>query len=424
MPSAVTIQATSKYPGVEYDEDAEGAPVVTLSPSAVDNLWACPVCWLMENRFAGPRLGSTATRFGTLIHAVAQRGSEEGLDMPGAVTGTSVETRIDTVAKRLVDIYDEIKPDLADITKAQERYAAMCKDEQAETMLRNLAAYFVTSNESDYLGKNAGKFAVGTLKSAECESEFFARFGLDDILAAYNALPGMKPIGRKTLMPLMGALVGGWPEGMREDMTVRLTGRIDRKETRVMPDGSTAIRLIDYKTGKKRQLGEIFSDLQLACYQLGLTFPEHGRHRRRPRIAQSGLFYVQEDAAPASSYSPEGAFQPPLLVDGALNPEGFVARDHYPRLDKFVDIPAFPPDRPRALDQVDDQAWQDFLHWNGTQAMWSLIMIARVFYAAAASRSHVLVAHPTRQHKEKCRMKDVCPACAGQVVTVYETRQA
>lgn len=424
MPSAVTIQATSKYPGVEYDEDTEGAPVITLSPSAVDNLWACPVCWLMENRFAGPRLGSAATRFGTLIHAVAQRGSEEGLDMPGTVVGTSVETRIDTVTKRLVDIYDEIKPDLADITKAQERYAAMCKDEQAETMLRNLAAYFVTSNESDYLGKNAGKFAVGTLKSAECESEFFARFGLDDILAAYNALPGMNPIGRKTLMQLMGALVGGWPEGMREDMTVRLTGRIDRKETRVMPDGSTAIRLIDYKTGKKRQLGEIFSDLQLACYQLGLTFPEHGRHRRRSRIAQSGLFYVQEDAAPASSYSPEGAFQPPLLVDGALNPEGFVARDHYPRLDKFVDIPAFPPDKPHTLDQVDDQAWQDFLHWNGTQAMWSLIMIARVFYAAAASRSHVLVAHPTRQHKEKCRMKDVCPACAGQVVTVYETRQA
>ncbi|WP_338024274.1 PD-(D/E)XK nuclease family protein [Bifidobacterium pongonis] len=410
--------------GIEFDEDAEGAPIVTLSPSAVDNLWACPVCWLMENRFAGPRLGSASTRFGTLIHAVAQRGSEEGLDMPGAVAGTSAQTRTDTVAKRLIDIYDELKPDIADITKAQERYAAMCKDEKAETLLRNLASYFATSNESDYLGKNAGKFSIGTLRSAECETEFSARFTLDDILAAYNALPGMKPIGRATLMQLMGALVGGWPEGMREDMTVRLTGRIDRKETRVLPDGSTTIRLIDYKTGAKRHLGEIFSDLQLVCYQLGLVFPERGRRRKPVHIAQSGLFYVQDDAAPALSFSPEGAFQPPLFVDGVLNPEGFEPRDHYPKLARFIDIPAFPQDRPHALDQVDDEAWQDFLHWNGTQAMWSLVMIARVFYAAAASRSRVLVAHPNSQHKDKCRMKDVCPACAGQIVTVYETRQA
>lgn len=26
------------------------APMVTLSPSAVDSLWACPVCWMLENR--------------------------------------------------------------------------------------------------------------------------------------------------------------------------------------------------------------------------------------------------------------------------------------------------------------------------------------------------------------------------------------
>ena len=60
--------------------DAQAAPMVTLSPSAVDSLWACPVCWMLENRFAGPRPSSVATSFGTLIHAVAQQGSEEGLD--------------------------------------------------------------------------------------------------------------------------------------------------------------------------------------------------------------------------------------------------------------------------------------------------------------------------------------------------------
>jgi len=225
-------------------------------------------------------------------------------------------------------------------------------------------------------------------------------------------------------MQLMGILVGGWPEGMREDLTVRLSGRIDRKEMRRLRDGSQTIRLIDYKTGRKRQLAEIFNDLQLVCYQLGLMFPEHGRAGERPHIAQSGLFYVQDDAAPASSYSPESAFQPPLFLNGALNAEGFVARDHYPRLDKFTDIPPLPAGKPSALDAVDDNAWQGFLSWNGTQAMWSLTMIARVFYAAAASRSHVIVAHPTRQHKGHCRMTDVCPACAGQIDTVFETRQA
>lgn len=409
---------------VEETLDDNGSPVVTLSPSAVDNLWACPVCWLLENRFAGPRIGSAATSFGTLIHAVAQKGSAEGLDLPGAVAGSSVESAVDAVAHRLVDIYDAIKPDFSSIAKAAERYTAMLKDEQAETTLHNLASYFVESNASGYLNKNEGKFDIGTLESASCEEEFSARFGLDDICMAYNALPGMSPVGRTALMQLMGILVGGWPEGMREDLTVRLSGRIDRKEMRRLRDGSQTIRLIDYKTGRKRQLAEIFNDLQLVCYQLGLMFPEHGRAGERPHIAQSGLFYVQDDAAPASSYSPESAFQPPLFLNGALNAEGFVARDHYPRLDKFTDIPPLPAGKPSALDAVDDNAWQGFLSWNGTQAMWSLTMIARVFYAAAASRSHVIVAHPTRQHKGHCRMTDVCPACAGQVDTVFETRQA
>lgn len=220
--------------------DDNGSPVVTLSPSAVDNLWACPVCWLLENRFAGPRIGSAATSFGTLIHAVAQKGSAEGLDLPGAVAGSSVESAVDAVAHRLVDIYDAIKPDFSSIAKAAERYTAMLKDEQAETTLHNLASYFVESNASGYLNKNEGKFDIGTLESASCEEEFSARFGLDDICMAYNALPGMSPVGRTALMQLMGILVGGWPEGMREDLTVRLSGRIDRKEmrpaTRWQPD--------------------------------------------------------------------------------------------------------------------------------------------------------------------------------------------
>ena len=54
------------------DGKTRQSDVVTLSPSAVDNLWACPVCWMLENRFSGPRMGSVATNFGSLIHTVAQ----------------------------------------------------------------------------------------------------------------------------------------------------------------------------------------------------------------------------------------------------------------------------------------------------------------------------------------------------------------
>ena len=115
------------------------------------------------------------------------------------------------------------------------------------------------------------------MAGAECEREFAARFDVRDILDAYNAVPGLHPIGRNTLVRLMGALVGGWPEGMDEHLTVRLSGRIDRMETRVLADGGECIRLIDYKTGRTPTVKQIFNDLQLVCYQLGLVFPEDGR---------------------------------------------------------------------------------------------------------------------------------------------------
>lgn len=118
----------------------------------------------------------------------------------------------------------------------------------------------------------------------------------------------------------MGALVGGWPEGMDEHLTVRLSGRIDRMETRVLADGGECIRLIDYKTGRTPTVKQIFNDLQLVCYQLGLVFPEDGPRGAKalaamPHISQSVLFHVGQNAAPARSYAPEGAFQPPLFTD-------------------------------------------------------------------------------------------------------------
>ncbi|NMM93773.1 PD-(D/E)XK nuclease family protein [Bifidobacterium oedipodis] len=417
------------------------APVVTLSPSAVDGLWACPVCWLLEHRFAGPSPSSVNANFGTLIHEIARRGSEEGLDRLddapqtlsalGLDASATQDQRCDAVAERLYDIYQSLRPDPTAIADAPQRYAAIRKDESAKDVLANIADYFVTSTQPDvYLGKNAANFAIGTLVEAECEKEFAARFSLDDILAAYNAVPGMQPIDKAQLSRIMATLVSGWPEGMSDDLEVRLSGRIDRLEKRVLADGRSNMRLIDYKTGKTPTVPQIVNDLQLVCYQLGLTFPE-GKPRgaqalaKAPNIGQSALFHVAEHAAPATSWETESLFQPPLFTDGTLNAQAFTARFRYKNPDSLFDMPV--PDANNVPEGVSAQAWQQFAALAGTQTLWSLTMIARVFYAAAASRSATLTAHPTAVHVKGCskrQISQVCPACGGQIDTVFETRQA
>mgnify|MGYP002732034060 FL=1 len=83
------------------DGKTRQSDVVTLSPSAVDNLWACPVCWMLENRFSGPRMGSVATNFGSLIHTVAQKATEAGLDMPEQHTAISDMDNIDAITEQM-----------------------------------------------------------------------------------------------------------------------------------------------------------------------------------------------------------------------------------------------------------------------------------------------------------------------------------
>nr|WP_239647769.1 PD-(D/E)XK nuclease family protein [Bifidobacterium callitrichos] len=424
----------------------EHAPMVSLSPSSVDRLWECPVCWMLENTFAGPRPSAIATSFGTLIHAVAQRGSEEGIDLPGFMADAPHEQRLAAVTERLKAIYDELRPDTSLIEDPASRYAAIRKDEGAGETLANIASYFVDGNEAGYLGANAKYFDIGRLERASCEEEFAARFDLGDILAAYNATPGVEPVDRHGLSELMGLLVGGWPEGMRDDLIVRLAGRIDRKEIRTLPDGGTRVRLIDYKTGQLPAVSQIVNDLQLVCYQLGLTFPERpaasGQSQSKggsfgprgaealaiaPEIGQSALFHVEHKSAPAHSRAPEGLHQPALFTSGSLNAHAYTPRSYFPNPAKILDMPAIaldPSARPEGLANVDDAQWAAFASLNGTQALWSLTMIARVFYTAVASRCEHLMAHPTANHLKHCRMGAVCPACAGRIDTVIETRQA
>lgn len=412
------------------DGKTRQSDVVTLSPSAVDNLWACPVCWMLENRFSGPRMGSVATNFGSLIHTVAQKATEAGLDMPEQHTAISDMDSIDAITEQMYAEYERLRGDLNGITDPAQRYQALKKDEQAKDALRNIATYFVQSNHGDYPIKNNDAFSVGKLTKAEPELKFTAKFDFDDILAAYNAMDGIHAISRNELIAIMGTLVGGWPQtGMSEHLTVRLTGRIDRVERRDMADGTQQVRLIDYKTGASPNGEGLFNDLQLVCYQLGLVFPEgsglHGAQAvaAAPNITQSALFHVTKHAFPApyGNTAAESHMQQALFANGSLNTGAFVPRYYIKKLDKdFQDglDEMLPPM------EVSDEHWSEFVGLRNTMAVWSLTMIARVFYAAAASRANEITARPTSEHMKYCRNTAVCPACAGEQNTVFERRTA
>ena len=412
------------------DGKTRQSDVVTLSPSAVDNLWACPVCWMLENRFSGPRMGSVATNFGSLIHTVAQKATEAGLDMPEQHTAISDMDNIDAITEQMYAEYERLRGDLNGITDPAQRYQALKKDEQAKDALRNIATYFVQSNHGDYPIKNNDAFSVGKLTKAEPEMKFAAKFDFDDILAAYNAMDGIHAISRNELIAIMGTLVGGWPQtGMSEHLTVRLTGRIDRVERRDMADGTQQVRLIDYKTGASPNGEGLFNDLQLVCYQLGLVFPEgsglHGAQAvaAAPNITQSALFHVTKHAFPApyGNTAAESHMQQALFASGSLNTGAFVPRYYIKKLDKdFQDglDEMLPPM------EVSDEHWSEFIGLRDTMAVWSLTMIARVFYAAAASRANEITARPTSEHMKYCRNTAVCPACAGEQNTVFERRTA
>lgn len=409
----------------ETSTENRSSDVVTLSPSAVDSLWACPVCWMLENRFAGPRMGSAATGFGSIIHAVAQKATEAGLDLPLNHTGTSDEDNIESITQWMLRQYEGMRADPDAIADPEERYKAFGKDAKAADALRNIATYFVRSNHMEYPVKNNETITVGTLERAEAEKQFAARFGFDDILAAYNAIDGISPISRGELIAIMGTLVGGWPEtGMSERLTVRLSGRIDRLEHRRTADGREQVRLIDYKTGQTPNGRNIFSDLQLVCYQLGLAFPENGGERgaqavaAMPDITQSALFHVMGHTSPApyGDYD-ETYHQQALFSDGSINAGDYVPRKYAKTLDKVFISALDEAERP---EQVSEEHWKQLLDLRPTMAVWSLSMIARVFYAAAASRATRITARPTPEHVGYCRCKDVCPACQGEQNTIFE----
>ncbi len=394
--------------------------VVTLSPSKVDRLWNCPVCARMEQQFFGPQRSTADQNFGTIVHDIACEATQRGWDRPGHLPDLAPDERIGRIADDMFALYEQERDDPLDVEDMEERFRALAKDDDARGTFGNIAAYFVNSNlPGRYELGSTAQFEVGTLTDAKAEVEFTARFGVPEVTRAYNAISAVDPVSESTMVALMGALVGGWPDGMSGDLVVRLTGRIDREETRVLADGTHVARLIDYKTGRRHSGADNFNDLQLVCYQLSRMFPEEGEPAGMP-IAQSTLFDVQQAPAPAMrGANAETYFQEPLFRDGAINAHAFTKRPYVTAVGKLFTLD-LPDEAPAG---VPHEAWRQFMALRGTVAVWALTMIARVFYTAAASRSVQIEAHPTAAHAAHCRLTALCPACNGRISTVFETRE-
>ncbi|WP_250309922.1 PD-(D/E)XK nuclease family protein [Gardnerella sp. Marseille-Q2328] len=449
---------------IETEESASRS-VVSLSPSAVDSLWACPVCGLLSRQLAGPQKGSVATYVGTLIHETARWASEnQHYDLPetkveetcaeASVTSESSYSpyvskvrRINAIAQNMADYYASIAPELADIRDTRERYSALARQTNIMRALTAIAQYLVTAYDQSTYQLDAQKSdsgmlqtlsasrktisnGIGTLQKAYCELPTSAHFGFDDVTKVLNNtlqaanLPTMQ---LSDVIALMGALVGGWPDGVCDDLQVHIHGRIDRMETRTHADGSTSMRVLDYKTGKALSASGVFNDLQLVCYQLALVFADEKpliSNPHAPTIARSMLFHVVYNDTPAQDHNvAENVYQPPLFVGNMLNNNPPESRVGFKTMSRLFDN----PQREKLLSErpegVSEQAWQSFRCLSET-AQWSLNMIARVCYAAAVVRSQRIVAHPTSQHVQYCRSQQVCPACAGRLDTVYEVRQS
>ncbi|MFT8330479.1 PD-(D/E)XK nuclease family protein [Bifidobacterium psychraerophilum] len=361
------------------------APSVTLSPSAVDSIWMCPLEWAVDNRLSGPRPGSIYMSFGTVIHHVAQAASERGLDASSWIhqhlPSSGQQALIADIAEQMMGIYREYSADLIKPPDYVQSYDLRRRDAIAETIMSNIASYFVRSVQDDYAQSGKLPVPVGELAGVECELPFMAAFSMSDILPLWNTSYGDQcPLDQHELFAVMSALVGGFPKALDEGLVVRLSGRIDRLEHRIV-NGAPVVRLLDYKTGKAHARAKVFSDLQLVCYQLGQYFGA-GEHPA-PQISQAVLFDVSENSAPAYSRQEESSYQPALIRGKGLNTV-FAPRSGVTKLAGVFKGPELPEDAPEG---VSDSTWRFVLQQQGQQGIWSLTMMARVFFAAGVKLS-------------------------------------
>lgn len=430
------------------EDKQEPGKSVFVSPSGVDAAWACPLQWALDRRMAGPQPGQLAASFGTLIHKVAQQAAELRYDRlvedGGIIDSTlSVEENEEKVTARICALYDGLVDHDQSTDDVATRIKRHDNDAKADTILRNIAGYFVTSQiDGNYLKSPQTKKkgveplpkVVGKLIGVESERPFNATFAMEDLWKAYRRTAGHQDVSKEDFAKALDLLASGLPEGAR-DLSITLTGRIDRLERR--NNGTTEIRVIDWKTGKK-DTEECFNDLQLVCYQLGLAFPgtpqndreSSGQTPRPMTVTRSMLFPVGKDPFPAPDHGPERAFQP-RMFQLAPDPDGpdsmvlafdgrykrrttgkGISKYYKSPLDQPSDNPAFAGTRDESGTLLDSN-----------QLEWCLTMVARVLYAAGYMRPG-RSEYPAKLNDncKYCAFKDVCPLWPDDSKTVMEAK--
>ena len=391
-------QTQSRDQGREHrHEHRSDRQVVLLSPSAVDAIWNCPLEWALGDQFSGPSPSRVPTEFGSLIHKVASEGTAQGLDRPGQ---GDPDARQQQVRDALLDIYQELAPQEQRLRDPDELYDQRGRRSRVESILDNLASYFVRSSDSEYGLGGKSPVPVGDLLGVQSERSFDVSLSVEDLVPVWKATFPDRPLDADGLFALMSGLVDGFPAALDARTTVRLTGRIDRLEVRSLPEG-IRLRLVDYKTGRVPYTqGQLFNDLQLVCYQLGLAFPptpgsspEAGAAWSLPqapdlertegmKLSQSLLLQLQAPPKDAQTglRREEMAYQPPLFERDRLVTIA-QPRTGMPSPLKSKAEPADLPDQ--VPPGVDADLWGMVRAARvSSQAVWGLTMIARVFFAA------------------------------------------
>lgn len=378
-------------------EHGSDRQVVLLSPSAVDAIWNCPLEWALGDQFSGPSPSRVPTEFGSLIHKVASEGTAQGLDRPGQ---GDPDARQQQVRDALLDIYQELAPQEQRLRDPDELYDQRGRSSRVESILDNLASYFVRSSDSEYGLEGRNPVPVGDLLGVQSERSFDVSLSVEDLVPLWKATFPDRPLDADGLFALMSGLVDGFPSALDARTTVRLTGRIDRLEVRSLPEG-IRLRLVDYKTGRVPYTqGQLFNDLQLVCYQLGLAFPptpgsspEVGEAWSLPqapdlertegmKLSQSLLLQLQTPPKDEQTglRREEMAYQPPLFERDRL------VTIAQPRtgMPSPLKSKAEPADLPEQVPPgVDADLWDMVRAARvSSQAVWGLTMIARVFFAA------------------------------------------
>ena len=378
-------------------EHGSDRQVVLLSPSAVDAIWNCPLEWALGDQFSGPSPSRVPTEFGSLIHKVASEGTAQGLDRPSQ---GDPDARQQQVRDALLDIYQELAPQEQRLRDPDELYDQRGRSSRVEPILDNLASYFVRSSDSEYGLEGRNPVPVGDLLGVQSERSFDVSLSVEDLVPLWKATFPDRPLDADVLFALMSGLVDGFPAALDARTTVRLTGRIDRLEVRSLPEG-IRLRLVDYKTGRVPYTqGQLFNDLQLVCYQLGLAFPptpgsspEVGAAWSLPqapdlertegmKLSQSLLLQLQTPPKDEQTglRREEMAYQPPLFERDRL----VTVAQPRTGMPSPLKSKAEPADLSEQVPPgVDADLWAMVRASRvSSQAVWGLTMIARVFFAA------------------------------------------